>query len=180
MCCVLTRDWNFVAQVLLPVFLFFNPCRFIQIMYFYIIFNSQTEVRQFQAIPRNVPIRHVWSIVPNSLRNELLLTHPFNEFFIPVSPTRCIAAKMFDHIGNSWDVISNTHSFLLWPAIGVLYVYIATDTCACQSLRPKSPIRLLLTPQYFPTFRVKISVWIIANPCFDFTRETKLLHIPYC
>lgn len=29
-----TRDWNFVARILLFVFLWFNPCRSIQIRYF--------------------------------------------------------------------------------------------------------------------------------------------------
>jgi hypothetical protein len=48
-----------------------------------------------------------WSIILNLMRNVLLLTHPCIKFFIPVSPTCCIAAKMFDRIGNSWDVIAN-------------------------------------------------------------------------
>jgi hypothetical protein len=146
LCCVLIRDWSFVPRLLLTVFLCFNPCRTIQILHFCMILHSQTHGLDNSRFFRGMTLfRHVWSTVPNPAAYSDISTEPLTKFFIPVSPIRCIAAKMIDRRGNSWGVIANrAHSFLLWPAIGVFYVYIATAICI-PILCPRSPIKLLLT-----------------------------------
>jgi hypothetical protein len=79
------RDWSFVSQLLLTVFLFFNPCRTIQINCFQLIFNLPTAFESFRLILLSNLFRHVWSICSKPVF-MLLLT--FHRIFHPLS---CIA-----------------------------------------------------------------------------------------
>jgi hypothetical protein len=137
-CCFPTCDWSFVAQILLSVFLCFNPCRTIQTEYFYSIFTLQILWNvKFRLIFLSILFRHAWPNVPNPL---LWYCYQFNEFFIPV--------LYFYILGIPELLLLTTHSFLFWPSKGKLY---AIKHMRFPILWPKSSDSIIANRKHFST-----------------------------
>jgi hypothetical protein len=75
------RDWSFVSQLLLTVFLFSNPCRTIQINCFQLIFNLPTAFESFRLI--SLPIFIPTCVINMFQTRQCWYCYPLNEFFIP-------------------------------------------------------------------------------------------------